>query len=68
MFWAMKIQAPAVTSKELVSERIAELTERALRCEHPRDVYTINRNPLLLLLNALPNRLQREIIRVVLKK
>ena len=57
-----------VEARKIPPERIAELTERALRCEHPRDVYTINRNPLLLLLNALPNRLQREIIRVVLKK
>ena len=57
-----------VEARKIRPERIAELSVRALNAAHPRDVYTINRNPMLLLLNTLPNRLQRRIIRGILKK
>ena len=39
-------------------ERIAQKCERILGKKHPAYVYAINRNPLLLLLNALPKRMQ----------
>ena len=56
-----------VEARKIPPERVAELTVRILEASHPRDVYSINRNPLLLLLNALPNRVQRSIIRKILK-
>ena len=57
-----------VEARKIPPERIAELAARALNCAHPRDVYSVNCNPLLLLLNALPNRQQRGIIRAILKR
>lgn len=57
-----------VEARKIPPDRVAELAAHALTCSHPRDVYSINRNPLLLMLNALPGRLQREIIRTILKK
>jgi NAD(P)-dependent dehydrogenase (short-subunit alcohol dehydrogenase family) len=56
-----------VEARKIPPERVAELTVRILEASHPRDVYSINRNPLLLLLNALPNRVQRSIIGKILK-
>lgn len=48
-------------------EKIAEKTQKILEKKHPQFAYPINRNPLLLLLNALPKRLQFWVIRQVLK-
>lgn len=48
-------------------ERIAEKTLQILRKRNPRFAYHLNRNPLLLLLNALPKRVQLWAIRRVLK-
>ena len=56
-----------VEARKIPPQRIAALAKQALCVKHPRDVYSINRNPLLLLLNALPNRLQRSIIQRILK-
>lgn len=56
-----------VEARSIPPERIAEKTERILRCRRPRFAYSINRNPLLLLLNGLPKRLQLWAIRQVLK-
>jgi NAD(P)-dependent dehydrogenase (short-subunit alcohol dehydrogenase family) len=56
-----------VEARKVPPEKVAALAERILTRRRPRDVYTINRNPLLLLLNALPNRLQRWIVRQILK-
>ena len=47
-------------------ERIADAVGRALNARKPRLVCCINRNPLLLLLNALPMRLQLWVIRKIL--
>ena len=47
-------------------ERIAALAWKALSARRPRYVYTINRNPLLLLMDRLPDRWQTGIIRRVL--
>lgn len=48
--------------------RIAKKVARILRKRSPRFAYSINRNPLLLMLNVLPKRLQLWIIKQVLKK
>lgn len=56
-----------VEARKIPPERVAELTVHILEASHPRDVYSLNRNPMLLLLNALPNRVQRSIIRKILK-
>lgn len=47
--------------------RIAQKCERILKKRHPRYAYSINRNPLLLLLNLLPRRLQFWVIRIILR-
>jgi NAD(P)-dependent dehydrogenase (short-subunit alcohol dehydrogenase family) len=56
-----------VEARRVPPERVAALAEKALRSPRPRDVYSLNRNPLLLLFNLLPNRLQRSLIRGVLR-
>jgi NAD(P)-dependent dehydrogenase (short-subunit alcohol dehydrogenase family) len=56
-----------VEARKVSSESIARVVCKALKARHPRYVYNINRNPLLLLLNALPARLQTALIRQVLK-
>lgn len=57
----------SVESRNIPPERIAKLAKRALTARRPRYVYNINRNPLLRLLNILPQRLQTGIIRLILK-
>ncbi len=47
--------------------KIAQKTLRILQKRHPRFAYSINRNPLLLLLHILPKRLQLWAIRTVLR-
>ncbi len=56
-----------VEARKVPPETIARAVRRALEARHPKYVYNVNRNPLLLLLNALPARLQTAIIRAVLK-
>ena len=56
-----------VESKKIPPERVADLVLRIARKKKPRASYSINRNPGLLLLNALPKRLQRAIIKRLLK-
>lgn len=48
-------------------EKIAKKSAKILSRRSPKFAYTINRNPLLLLLNALPKRLQLWAIKMVLK-
>lgn len=48
-------------------EKIAQKTQKILNAKNPKFAYSINRNPLLLLLNALPKRFQLWIIKQVLK-
>ncbi len=57
----------SVESKNVEPEKIAELALAALRDRNPKYVYNINRNPLLKMLNAMPDRLQVSIIKEVLK-
>ena len=56
-----------VEARKIPPERVAGLILRALTARRPRYVYTINRNPLLLLLNALPGRWQTAIIGHILR-
>ena len=55
-----------VETRKIPPERVAELACRALTAKRPRHVYAVNRNPLLLLMNLLPDRWQAGIIRRVL--
>ena len=55
-----------VESKKIPAEKIAILVGKILGKKKPRYVYKINRNPLLLLLNTLPDRLQNWIIKRIL--
>ena len=49
-------------------ERIAALIVKILSAKNPKPVYSINRNPLLLMLDALPARLRLRIIRMILSQ
>ena len=57
----------SVESRCVPPVKIAEKCARILKKHHPRYAYSINRNPLLLLLNILPRRLQLWIIKQVLR-
>jgi len=57
-----------VESRNVPPERIAQTVLKALRAKKPRLVYNVNRNPLLLLLDLLPDRLQLYIIGLILKQ
>ena len=56
-----------VEARCIPPERIAAKAAAILRKKHPSFAYSINRNPLLLLLNVLPKRMQLWAIRMVLK-
>lgn len=56
-----------VEARKLPPERIAGLVLRCLLARRPKAVYSINRNPLLLLLNTLPQSVQCSVIGRVLK-
>jgi NAD(P)-dependent dehydrogenase (short-subunit alcohol dehydrogenase family) len=47
--------------------KLAQKCERILKKRHPKFAYSINRNPLLLMLNILPRRLQLRVIKQILK-
>ena len=57
----------SVESKNVSPEVIAETVLAALCDKRPKYVYNVNRNPLLKLLNALPDRAQVNIIKGILK-
>lgn len=57
----------SVESRNIPPERIARVAQKALNTKRTKLVYKINRNPLLLLLNLLPDRLQVFLIRLILK-
>lgn len=56
-----------VEARHIAPEAIAIKAIRILKKRSPRFAYSINRNPLLLLLNALPKRLQLLAIKTILK-
>ena len=57
----------SVEARSIDPSRIAKKTVKILTKRKPRFAYSINRNPLLLMLNALPKGLQLWIIKQVLK-
>ena len=56
-----------VEARNIPASKIAERVKSILHKKHPKFVYTINRNPLLLLLDLLPKRLGLLIIKRILK-
>lgn len=56
-----------VESKSVPPQKVALKILKILRAKRPKFAYTLNRNKLLLLLNALPKRLQRFVIKKILK-
>ena len=56
-----------VEARNIPPEKIAQKAVRILKKKNPRFAYSINRNPLLLLLNALPKRLQLFAIKMILR-
>lgn len=57
----------SVQSRNITPDKIADKVIEALESKTPKYVYKINRNPLLLLLNSLPDRMQVDIIGMILK-
>lgn len=57
----------SVEARNIPPERIAQKAVRIIKKNNPRFAYSINRNPLLLLLNALPKRLQLFAIKMILR-
>ena len=57
----------SVEAKSVSPEKIARKTEKILAKKHPKFIYKINRNKLLLLLNILPKSWQLKIIKRILK-
>lgn len=55
-----------VEARRISPEKIAKKVMKILSYKHPRFAYSINRNPLLLILNAMPKRLQLWVIKKVL--
>lgn len=56
-----------VEARRVPTEKVARKIVKILSANNPKFAYGINRNPLLLLLNALPKRLQLWVIKQVLK-
>jgi short-subunit dehydrogenase len=57
-----------VEAKNVPPERVAEKTVKIVGAKKPKFAYTLNRNKLLLLLNALPHSIQFPIIKNILKE
>lgn len=57
----------SVESRSVSPGKIAEKAAKIIAKSKPKFAYSINRNPLLLLLNALPKRFQLWIIRLILR-
>lgn len=57
----------SVETNNVAPEAIANTVCKALTARRPAYVYNVNRNPLLRLLNLLPDRMQVAIIRAILK-
>lgn len=57
----------SVEARNIPPEAVAVKITKILRHKHPHYIYSLNRNPLLLLLNSLPRRLQNWIIKLILK-
>ena len=56
-----------VEARRITPDRLAKKIDSILKKRRPKFAYSINRNPLLLLLNLLPKRIQLWAIRLVLR-
>jgi short-subunit dehydrogenase len=56
-----------VEARKILPQKIAKKALKVVQKRKPKYVYAVNRNPLLLLLNVLPQRLQTWIIKQILK-
>ena len=56
-----------VEARKVPPERVAKKALKIAQKKRPKYVYTLNRNPLLLILNALPKRCQTSIIKRILR-
>ncbi len=57
----------SVEARNIPPEKIAQKAIRILKKRNPKFAYSINRNPLLLLLNAMPKHLQLFAIKMILR-
>lgn len=57
----------SVEARHITPDRLAKRAVKIIKKKNPRFAYSINRNPLLLLLNALPKRFQLWIIKIILR-
>ena len=62
-----KAVVDSVEARNIPPEKLAKRAIKILKAKRPKYVYSINRNPLLLLLNILPDKLQNFIIKRILK-
>ena len=58
----------SVEAKSVSPEKIAQKAFKMLQTKKPKFAYAVNRNKLLLLLNALPKKMQCDIIKGILKQ
>lgn len=58
----------SVESKSVQPQKIARKTLKIIQKKKPKFIYNVNRNKLLLLLNALPEKIQFGVIKKILKK
>ncbi len=58
----------SVEARAVSAEKLAKKAVSVIEKKRPKFAYSINRNPLLLLLNVLPKRIQLFAIRMILKK
>ena len=56
-----------VEARSVSSDKIAKKTAKILAARAPKYIYKINSNPLLVLLSALPKRVQTYVIKLILK-
>lgn len=57
----------SVEAKNIPPQSIAKIAYKAMTARKPKYIYNINRNPLLRLLNILPDRMQVAIIKTIIK-
>ncbi len=58
----------SVEAKSVPPQKIATKVRKILHAKNPKFIYNLNRNKLLLLLNALPKRMQCAVIKKILKR
>ena len=56
-----------VEARKISPQKIADKTLKILRKKNPKFAYPINRNPMLLLFNAMPQKFQFWVIKKILK-